>query len=272
MLLIFLYVKIHPMLVLDLETKKQFSDVGGQEFADRLGISLVGVYDYVDDKFVAFRENQIDELLGLIKSREKVIGFNIKAFDWKVLQPYAKELFLKNVPTLDLMEDVANFLGFRVGLAALSETNLGETKSGHGLEAIKWYQEGNWELLEKYCLDDVRLTRDLYELGSKQGYLKVLNKNGSTYIVPVRWGREKSDHDILETLRRAQLTRRPVELNYIMPGNNQDPQAKGIFEVNSVLSKKADLRDYSNGKNQEIALVNILNAEIKEVPHTQSLF
>ena len=67
------------MLVLDLETKKQFSDVGGQEFADRLGVSLVGVYDYVDDSFTAYREEEIPNLLALIKERNKVIGFNIKA-------------------------------------------------------------------------------------------------------------------------------------------------------------------------------------------------
>lgn len=259
------------MLVLDLETKKQFSDVGGQEFAERLGISLVGVYDYVDDKFLAYREEQINELLELIKSRNKVIGFNIKAFDWRVLQPYSHSLSLANVPTIDLMEDVANYLGFRVGLAALAEANLGESKSGHGLEAIKWYQEGNWEALQKYCLDDVRLTRDLYELGGKRGYLKVNNRNGSVGIVPVRWGSPKEE-EILDTLRRAQLTKRPVELKYIVQTNTGEPCSKGIFEVNSVFTKKTELRDYGNGKSLEIALANILNAEIKEVPHTQSLF
>lgn len=260
------------MLVLDLETKKQFSDVGGQEYADRLGVSLVGVYDYVDDKFLAFREDAIPALLELIKSRKKTIGFNIKAFDWKVLQPYAADLFLKNVPTLDLMEDVANFLGFRVGLAALAETNLGESKSGHGLEAIRWYREGNWESLEKYCLDDVRLTRDLYELGAKEGYLKVNNRNGSTIIVPVHWGFENSQADIIDTLRRAQLTKRPVALEYIVSGDTHNPRVKGSFEVNSVFSKKAELRDFSNGKALEMPLTNILSAAIKNVPHTRSLF
>ncbi len=260
------------MLVLDLETKKQFSDVGGQNFAERLGVSLVGIYDYEKDTFRAFREEQIGELLELIRARNKVIGFNIKAFDWKVLQPYSEALSFRTVPTIDLMEDVANFLGFRVGLASLAETNLGESKSGHGLEAIRWYEEGNWEKLEKYCLDDVRLTRDLYEFGRKNRYVKVTNRNGSTTVVPVRWGAHE-EKDIVDVLRRGQLARVPVSIEYIAAKSENDSFRQSLLvDVLSVLARKIEVRDYNTGKAQELQLACVVDAKIAEVPRTHSLF
>ena len=170
------------------------------------------------------------------------------------------------------MEDVANFLGFRVGLAALAEVNLGQTKSGHGLEAIKWYRDGNWEMLKKYCLDDVRLTRDLYEFGKQKGYVKVNNKNGSQYTVPVKWGSKKSAKEMEDILRHAQLARRPVEINYILSDSEENPRTNGLFEVIGVFSKKVEVRDYNSGKSFELLISNILDTDIKDAPHTESLF
>ncbi|OGG32163.1 hypothetical protein A3I80_04620 [Candidatus Gottesmanbacteria bacterium RIFCSPLOWO2_02_FULL_40_10] len=39
---------------------------------------------------------------------------------------------------------------------------MGLKKSGHGLMAINYFRQGDWQKLESYCLDDVRITRDLY--------------------------------------------------------------------------------------------------------------
>ena len=59
---------------------------------------------------------------------------------------------------------------------ALAKTNLGIGKTHHGLEAIKFYREGNLESLKNYCLNDVKITKDLYELAKKQGHLLVPEK------------------------------------------------------------------------------------------------
>jgi DEAD/DEAH box helicase domain-containing protein len=61
-------------------------------------------------------------------------------------------------------------------LSRLAEANLGEAKEQHGLEAIQLYREGKMDELKKYCLNDVRLTKEIYDLYVKQHYLMVPSK------------------------------------------------------------------------------------------------
>ena len=49
-------------LVLDLETKRSFDEVGGAHNKAQLGVSVVGVYFYEDDRFAAYREDRFGEL------------------------------------------------------------------------------------------------------------------------------------------------------------------------------------------------------------------
>ena len=178
-------------LVLDAETKQSFQDVGGRFFPERLGVSLVGVYEYATDRFSAFREQKLKDLGPLLSNAALVIGYNIKGFDWKVLQPYFPNMALSSLPTLDLMEDVAQALGFRVKLNDLVNANLGAAKSGSGLDAIQWYREGDWEKLERYCLDDVRLTKELFDFGCSKGAVKVQLRNGEERMISVSWSMPK---------------------------------------------------------------------------------
>ena len=48
-------------LVIDIETKNSFADVGGQQNINRLEISIIGVYSYKRDEFFAFDEKQFQD-------------------------------------------------------------------------------------------------------------------------------------------------------------------------------------------------------------------
>ena len=61
------------------------------------------------------------------------------------------------------MVAVQKVLGRRIKLDTLAEATLGKKKSGNGLEAVTWWRNGEVEKVMKYCLDDVRVTRELYE-------------------------------------------------------------------------------------------------------------
>lgn len=179
-------------LVFDIETKRSFDEVGGKGNFDKLGISVIGAYMYGEDKYYSFEEHEIPEFEKLMISAGRVIGFNIHHFDLPVLKPYVA-LNLKTIPTLDLMEDVEKGVGFRVSLDNLSETTLGERKSGHGMDAIKWYREGKIDEIKKYCLKDVELTKNLYEFGKKNGHVLFYSRDASGRVaVPVHWNLENS--------------------------------------------------------------------------------
>lgn len=162
-------------LVIDIETKNTFAEIGGQENIHKLDASFVGVYSYNQDKYLSFFEKDFEALGALLQKAGLIIGFSINRFDIPVLEKYFK-FNLKAVPRLDLLEEVELGLGQRVSLDILAKTNLGIGKTHHGLEAIKFYKEQNWKELEDYCLHDVKITKDLYELAKKQGHLMVPRK------------------------------------------------------------------------------------------------
>lgn len=164
-------------IVLDLETQFAFSEVPRGD-PSLLKISLVGVYRYDTDSYVAYREADLKQLWPVLEAADRVIGFNINHFDYAVLRPYYPGRW-QEFPTLDIFTVAEQKLGFRVGLDAIAQASLGHGKTGHGLDALKWYREGNWKDLERYCLDDVRVTKEVYEYGKKHGELKYQNRMGS---------------------------------------------------------------------------------------------
>lgn len=207
-------------LVIDLETKKSFAEVGGEKNIRELGISVAGVYSYNKDTFFAFEEHELSQLQDMIHASDHVIGFNIIHFDLPVLEPYVDAQSLKRLAVTDLFVHAVNFLGHRVGLGALAEATLGESKSGHGLEALEWFREGRVEEVKKYCLDDVRLTRDLFEYGKKQGHVMFKSfVDNKIHSIPVMWGGEikRPVHAILD---EAHNDRKRLKVSYISSENN----------------------------------------------------
>ncbi len=175
-------------LVIDLETQKEFSEVGGRAYPHLLKVSVVGVYSYLLDKYLIFEESEIEDLEKLLKNAELIVGFNIKYFDYPVLQPYLKEVDLFKIETCDIMEDIANVLGHRLSLDAVAKATLGLKKSGFGLDAVKYFKEGRMEELKKYCLDDVRITKEVFDYGRKNKELFYFEKGSDKKLtVPVYW-------------------------------------------------------------------------------------
>lgn len=172
-------------IVLDLETQNAFSDVGGRNKNHLLKVSVCGVYDYSQDKYTCFTEGEMPKLAELLQTADQIIGFNIRSFDFEVLRPYLN-FDVQSLPTLDIIEDVQTYLGRRVGLNALAQGSLGAAKSGNGKEAVLYWRNGRHDLLKKYCLEDVRITKEIYEYGLKNQ--KILYKDFfEIKEIPVLW-------------------------------------------------------------------------------------
>lgn len=165
-------------VVLDLETKFTF-----REFSDprKLGITVVGVYDYGENKTRIFAEKELNALFTLLEASSYIIGFNVNSFDLQVLQGYYPGK-VSHFPTFDLLDDIKLKIGKRLALNDLIFATLGKKKSGHGLQAIQLYKEGKLEDLKKYCLDDVMLTKELFEFGAEKGEIMYLNEKGKISI------------------------------------------------------------------------------------------
>ena len=146
-------------LVFDIETSNIFSDVGSNNPAD-LAISVVGVYEYENDKYSTFLQEDFNKLWPIIENTDMFITFNGNHFDIPLLNKYYSGDLLK-IKSLDLLKEMQKSAGRRMKLDQIAEGTLGVNKSGHGLDAIRWWRDGEVEKVKKYCLDDVRITKDL---------------------------------------------------------------------------------------------------------------
>jgi DEAD/DEAH box helicase domain-containing protein len=153
-------------IVLDLETQNLFQDVGGRGKNHLLKVSLCGIYDYTRDQYTMYEEAELAKLAPILQTADQIIGFNIKSFDFEVLQPYMN-FDLSEVPYYDLLEEIDKVIGHRIKLESVAQATLGSGKSGDGKEAVLYYRNGRMDLLKKYCQDDVRITRLVYEYALK---------------------------------------------------------------------------------------------------------
>ncbi|MBI4115250.1 MAG: ribonuclease H-like domain-containing protein [Candidatus Omnitrophica bacterium] len=180
------------ILVLDLETQRSFKEVGKQNL-HKLRISVVGTYDYLTQDYSIYEEKDILQLDKRIREAELLIGFNIRRFDLPVLAPY---LFtpIENLPVLDLIDAVEKHRGHRASLDSIAQPTLKLSKSGTGFDALTLFQDGRIEELKRYCLDDVRLTKEVYNYGMANGKIYFTSSwDYKTYEIPVSWREETEE-------------------------------------------------------------------------------
>lgn len=264
-------------IVLDLETKTVPRDWGVRQELRGLGVSVVGVWSSADDRFQVFREESFAALAELLKSADRLIGFAIKKFDLPVLQPHIG-FDLSEIPALDIFEDVSATLGHRISLASLAKATLGAGKNGHGLEAVQWFREGNWAKLEEYCLQDVRLTRDLYQFGRKNGYLLFESlADRKTVSVPVSWGLP-DEAEVRALVARAFSDKKAMEIDYVSRENSGEGFLKTRrIEIQSINGDDIKAYDHLRGDVRSFRLGRIVGARVldepvKPRPVAQSLF
>lgn len=164
-------------LVIDLETKRTFGEVGGREFG-QLEFTVAGVYDYGSGEYMIFEEKEVGKLQNLLINASLIIGFNHVGFDFPVLQPYLS-IDVKTLPVFDIMLDFQIRMGHRIGLDSIAQATLGVGKTGHGLDAIRYYREGKMKELKDYCLNDVKVTKEVFDYGLTNNKIYYFSKIGN---------------------------------------------------------------------------------------------
>jgi DEAD/DEAH box helicase domain-containing protein len=170
-------------IVLDIETSNSFADVGKYD-PSLLKVSLVGVYSYATGEYSHFMEPELPKLWPILEAADRIIGYNLFGFDYTVLNTYYPG-DLHKFPTLDLMLEIQKNLGFRLKLDSVAEGTLGEGKSGNGLQAIEFFRRGEIDKLRDYCLQDVKVTKNVYEFGLREKHVRFHDRGGQLMQVPV---------------------------------------------------------------------------------------
>jgi len=157
-------------IVLDIETQNTFREVGKSDPA-ALDISLLVIYDYDTDQYTSYLQEDLPKLWKVLEQTDMIIGYNSDHFDIPLLNKYYAG-DLTTIKSLDLLAKIHKAIGKRVRLDDIASATLGLNKSASGLEAIEWWKNGEIEKIRKYCEQDVRVTKEVYDHALKKGTLK----------------------------------------------------------------------------------------------------
>jgi DEAD/DEAH box helicase domain-containing protein len=157
-------------ITFDIETRNLFSDVNSTD-STALDISVVCLHDSLTNEYTSYLQEDFPKLWPILEQADMLITFNGDHFDIPLLNKYYSGDLTK-IKSLDLLVEVRNSLGKRIKLDTIAEATLGIKKSGNGLEAVEWWKTGEIEKIIKYCIDDVKITKDVYDYAIKNGVLK----------------------------------------------------------------------------------------------------
>ncbi|MBI3572437.1 ribonuclease H-like domain-containing protein [Candidatus Kaiserbacteria bacterium] len=157
-------------LVFDIETISPLA-VRGRLNTDDQELTVVGAYDSATDTYASYTKEELQKFWPIVERADLLIGFNSDTFDIPILNRYYPGDLAK-IRSLDLLAEVYKALGRRVRLDSLAQATLGRGKSGDGLAAQAWWNAGETEKVRNYCLEDVRLTKELYDYMRERGSVR----------------------------------------------------------------------------------------------------
>jgi hypothetical protein len=157
-------------ITFDIETANAFPSLARNDLS-RMEVSIVGIHDSETDEYSSYSKEEFPKLWPILERADMLIGFNSDTFDIPILNRYYPGDLTK-IKSLDLLVEVQKSLGRRVRLQSLAEATLNKGKGGNGLQAVEWWAAGEYEKVRKYCIEDVRITRELYDYALQHGSLK----------------------------------------------------------------------------------------------------
>lgn len=173
-------------LYLSLSTQKSADEVGGWQHKHLLRLGIAVTYDTQDARYRVYTAATVDALVRDLRAADLVIGFNLRDFDYQVLQPYA-DTPLATIPTLAILDHIQQVLGFRVSLSHVVRETLGTERTDDSLQTLHWWHEGARERIVDYCRRDIALLRQLVQHATSTGTLCYRDRAGARHTVPINW-------------------------------------------------------------------------------------
>ncbi|KKQ28074.1 MAG: hypothetical protein US42_C0002G0029 [Candidatus Magasanikbacteria bacterium GW2011_GWC2_37_14] len=167
-------------IVLDIET------IGDIRDFNSLKVTVVSIYEYETDKYTSFVESELGNLWPILEKSERIIGYNSEHFDLPILNKYYAGDLLK-FPQLDILKVIKETSGSRFKLNDIAKATLQIEKSADGLQAMKWWEEGKVDEIKKYCEQDVKVTKEIYEYGRKNKMLYFFTLTGDLTPIAVNF-------------------------------------------------------------------------------------
>lgn len=157
-------------VVFDLETQNLFQDVGSNDPTD-LDISVGTFYDSETEIYTTVSIDELQLAWPILERADALVGYNSNHFDIPLLNKYYPG-DLTHIKSIDLLEEIRKSIGRRLRLDSVAEATIGAKKSANGLQAVRWWREGKIDEIKKYCEQDVKVTKKVFDYALKNGHVK----------------------------------------------------------------------------------------------------
>jgi DEAD/DEAH box helicase domain-containing protein len=174
------------IIIFDLETQYTADEVGGWQNIRDMRLAVGVTYNAGTNIYRDYTEEEADYLIATLRTADLVVGYNVLRFDYEVLRAYTDDP-LSDLPTADMLRDLYQTLGWRPKLDNVAAATLGEHKSADGLQAVRWFRQGELDKVMAYCRRDVEVTYQVYQFGRRNGFVQVCDRRWRVHKVPVRW-------------------------------------------------------------------------------------
>ncbi len=183
----------------DCETLNTYQELGifnkYQKTPDKLKLAIGGILFHnteskeLNDKHMFFGEPGVLSMISLLKQSDLIIGHNIIRFDFPLIQQYTNENLtqLLSHKTFDTLIELEKVTGIWTSLDDLCKRNLGEGKNEDSAKIPEMWRSGDYSRVEKYLLNDLKKTRDIYLYIKKNKKVKFMMKD---------YGREVEEREV----------------------------------------------------------------------------
>jgi len=172
------------VVYLDIETQHLFNEFeGGQKNKsniNKLKIAVAGTINSEEGSYKTFGEERVEGLIRYLNRFDRIVGYNIFGFDYKVLGSYFQypEAILGTrqagiiSKTFDVMLEFSHIVNKQynkdvswVKLDDIAQRNFGMQKPIDGLLIPGMWRNGKREEVKSYVLNDLKMTERFYLAG-----------------------------------------------------------------------------------------------------------
>lgn len=159
------------------------------------GLSALVLYDSETQRYHIYDRGTIEAGIKHLEMADLVVGYNSNGFDLPLLSGIYKKTW--SCPeSCDILEEIWDAVGKKQKgwkLTEVTKRTLNIEKSGSGEFAPKLFQEGRFAELFDYCMNDVHITRLLFEFIVKEGY--VIDPEGNRFYLDFGYNAHDGEGD-----------------------------------------------------------------------------
>ena len=183
------------IVVVDLEIQDPILKQEDWDATEKIRMSCCCLYSYLENRYHVFGLKDIDKLRSIIISADLVVSFNGNKFDLPVIFNMPNRKAPYDIKQFDILYKIWEALRLDplqfsdlhkgYGLNACCQASLNKRKTGNGAGAPLLWQNGEYCKVIDYCLNDVALTKELFDFIQMYGYVNVIRYGRREKIVMV---------------------------------------------------------------------------------------